>query len=218
MLASPLAAVTDVAAFLGPSLALAAIVLSELRYRQLQSRRPRLTLSMDPAPAPGDPFRSDYYDFVEVTAGLGTSRHVRLRVGNLLGKATAKDVQVLASTPPRAAGQRPGLDTRALVWSSAEPKEGHTTVAVSIPAGVERHVELAFIEQTPGNVDAKLWVHPEPEGGGHRIDDGERVEVHLIVCAEDLDAEAYTVTLERAGTCLVPLGRPTPIDARTLTR
>jgi hypothetical protein len=131
---------------------------------------------------------------------LADGRHyLRLRVANrkrLLNAVcqTASEVQVIASTG--SGPGRVGLDYRPLVWSSASPDPDNPVTALSIPTGVERHIDVVLLTDGPPP-DARLLVWPKPDGHGDAIPNEDQVKVLLTLTCKEAPATFWEVVVKR---------------------
>jgi hypothetical protein len=182
-------------------------------------RRPQLSIAIDRAP--DDPASSsEHHDYVMTAsfddgetprAPTAQTRWIRLRVANARNRDTAREVQVLASTPPRVSGW-PGLDTRPLTWTSARTEDDKPAVSVAIPAGVERQVDLAraLIDMRHEEASrAELTVYPAPQAHGNALRKGEPVTVRLMLAGSDINASGWEVLLEFDGERVSVVSGPT---------
>jgi hypothetical protein len=108
---------------------------------------------------------------------------------------SASNVQVLAFI--RSGAGRVGLDYRALPWSSASPKPEDPVLALSIPVGVERHIDVAVLAIKVASSEARVLAWPRPTGGGDQVPAGEKVEILLTVTCDEAPAKFWTVVVRR---------------------
>lgn len=138
-------------------------------------------------------------DYIRLDDGRN---YLRLRVVNRKRLLTAisqsaTEVQVIASV--KSGSGRVGLDHRPLVWSSASPDDDHPVTALSIPIGVERHIDVALLTEGPPP-DARLLVSPKPDGHGDAVANGGRVDVTLTLTCKEAPAIAWSATVTRDDT------------------
>lgn len=122
-----------------------------------------------------------------------------MRVTNRAGRTTADEVEVLLaqvqyvdiSTADEDRTSLPALSNQPLPWSSSLP----TTTRLSVPPGVERHVDLLRVFHTSaaeGNLKMELLIHPKPADGRQVLPSG-TYAIWLAVTARNADRLMYEV-------------------------
>jgi hypothetical protein len=165
-------------------------------------RRPSLSLHFD-GPDEEDAVIVQSLSQMATMAGRTPidTAYLRLRVRNKEGRNTAEDVEVLVErvrelaprigNPP---APPPTLGNWPLPWSLSSP----TTTRLSIPPGVERHVDLAHVYRdaaaTRGATPLIHDIRPEPTMGRHHLHFG-KTEIRLIVSARNADSRGYEVVV-----------------------
>ena len=168
-------------------------------------RRPQLSLAFDPG---------SELDFIRgVGLGSGGESHwLRLRVRNKRGKRSADDVEVLlvsvAGGPAHSIVHATPLDVTPLRWSTTTDRDCRPLTRLTVPPGLERHVDLLALREPdemfspkPGQTSAiaVLQVWPEPADRRHWLGGKDCYVITLAVAARDADARFYELRLDWDG-------------------
>lgn len=166
-------------------------------------RRPSLSLAYEG--------RSHAGDWIEITPARGSAAErptlwIRFRVGNRQGKSAADDVEVLVvrvDVVDTKSDDRLSLrmGNLPLAWSNSSPK----TTRITLPGGIERHVDavVATKHPTEEKADFALCVEPGYAPLDPPVDplETERsYEVEVAVTARNARAVFYTFRLTFDGT------------------
>lgn len=176
-----------------------ALLLTVLR---LLAEFPKLKLLQKPiVDESGTPLPvANYHDGIVVHKDGTKRQYVRARVRNtsLIGMARGTEVLTYIPAPSDKPDSYPGLDVRPLRWVSAEQSDAADArvTQLDIPAGVERHIDLAVCEpdpDAPGKRRAALRVAREPSGKGHLLPRNQEVSMFLLVACEGRRAAAFAM-------------------------
>jgi hypothetical protein len=169
-----------------------------LQHWKVNKRRPSLKLGFDES--------DECEDFSFVRLKGYESLWLRFRVRNEADRDTADDVQVLltrvrGSPDPHLAGRFP---TRPLKWSDME------VGTLDLPAGIERHVDVAHFRRRGSDSKPSLRVVVFPSGSDdpedppaerrHTLETG-RYEFELAVAARGVDATYYHAVIDFPSDC-----------------